>query len=159
VLVPGDDIHFWPAATDGKLPGFVQRHAQLFGSGTTQRLRNLSVAVVGCSGTGSPLIEQLARLGVGRLVLIDPDTVEEKNLNRIINATQDDADHHRPKVEVLARAIAAMGFGTDVLPLRENLVSRRAVEVVAECDVVFGCMDGVEGRHLLNRLAAHYLLP
>ncbi len=159
VLVPGDDIQFWPASRLKELPGFVERHAQLFGTGTTQRLRNLSVAVVGCSGTGSPLIEQLARLGVGRLVLVDPDKVEEKNLNRIINATRDDADHERPKVEVLARAIAAMGLGTEVLPLRENLVSRRAVEAVAECDVVFGCMDGVEGRHLLNRLAAYYLLP
>lgn len=159
ILIPGDDIQFWHASTGTELPGFVQRHAQLFGEGTTQRLRALSVAVVGCSGTGSPLIELLARLGVGRLVLVDPDVVEEKNLNRIINATGDDAANARPKVDVLARAIAAMGLGTDVLPLRDNLVSRRAVEAVAECDVVFGCMDGFEGRHLLNRLAAYYLLP
>jgi hypothetical protein len=159
ILVPGDDIRFWTSATDGALPGFVQRHEQLFGSGTTQRLRALAVAVVGCSGTGSPVVEQLARLGVGRLVLIDPDRVEEKNLNRIINATKDDADCNRPKVEVLARAVKSMGFDTEVLPLRENLISRQAVEAVASCDVVFGCMDGIEGRHLLNRLAAYYLLP
>ena len=49
----------------------------------------MSIAVVGCSGTGSPVIEQLARLGVGRLVLVDPDRVEEKNLNRIVNATRE----------------------------------------------------------------------
>lgn len=159
VLVAGDDIHFWPSEVDGELPAFAQRHAQLFGAGTTHRLRRLSIAVVGCSGTGSPLIEQLARLGVGKLVLVDPDIVEEKNLNRIVNATRDDADQHRPKVEVLARAIAAMGLGTSVVPLAENLISRSAVEAVAQCDVLFGCMDGVEGRHLLNRLAAHYLIP
>jgi hypothetical protein len=119
----------------------------------------LSIAVVGCSGTGSPLIEQLARLGVGRLVLVDPDRIEEKNLNRILNATREDADLRRTKVEVMARAIAAMGFATEVEIIPENLATPRAVKAVAECDIVFGCMDGVEGRHLLNRLAAFYVLP
>jgi len=119
----------------------------------------MSVAVIGCSGTGSPVIEQLARLGVGRLVLVDPDRVEEKNLNRILNASREDAYLRRPKVEVMARAIARMGFGTEVEIIPEDLATPKAVKAVAECDVVFGCMDGVEGRHLLNRLAAFYVLP
>jgi hypothetical protein len=119
----------------------------------------LAIAVVGCSGTGSPLIEQLARLGVGRLVLVDPDRVEQKNLNRILNATWEDAELGRLKVDVMSRAIKAMGLGTDVEAIGDNLATPRAVKAVAECDVVFGCMDGVEGRHLLNRLAAYYVLP
>lgn len=159
ILVPGDDLHFWIPQSGGTLPSFSQRHAQLFGSGTTHRLREMSIAVVGCSGTGSPVIEQLARLGVGRLVLVDPDRVESKNLNRILNATREDAYLRRPKVEVMARAIAAMGFGTELEIIADNLATPRAVRAVAECDVVFGCMDGVEGRHLLNRLAAYYVLP
>lgn len=159
ILVPGDDLHFWIPDVGGSLPSFTQRHAQLFGAGTTRRLHEMAAAVVGCSGTGSPLIEQLARLGVGRLVLVDPDRVEEKNLNRIVNATREDAYLMRPKVEAMARAIASMGFATDVTIIPENLASPRAVKAVAECDVVFGCMDGVEGRHLLNRLATFYVLP
>jgi hypothetical protein len=159
ILVPGDDLHFWIPESGGTLPSFAQRHAQLFGSGTTRRLREMSIAVVGCSGTGSPVIEQLARLGVGRLVIVDPDRVEEKNLNRILNATREDAYLKRPKVEVMARAIAAMGFGTELEIIAEDLATPRAVRAVAGCDVVFGCMDGVEGRHLLNRLAAFYVLP
>jgi hypothetical protein len=159
ILVPGDDLHFWISECGGTLPSFTQRHAQLFGSGTTRRLREMSAAVIGCSGTGSPLIEQIARLGIGRLVLVDPDRVEEKNLNRIVNATREDAYLKRPKVEVMARAIAAMGFATELEIIAENLATPRAVKAVAECDVVFGCMDGVEGRHLLNRLAAYYVLP
>jgi hypothetical protein len=159
VLVPGDNIHFWQTSATGTLPGHVERHAQLFGKETTRRLQELSIAVVGCSGTGSPLIEQLARLGVGRLVLVDPDSVEIRNLNRILNSKRVDAYLHTPKVEALARAIADMGFGTDVEIIKANLASKSAVEAVASCDVVFGCMDGVEGRHLLNRLATHYVLP
>lgn len=159
ILVPGDDIHFWTSEYGGTVPAFAQRHAQLFGSGTTRRLREIAVAVVGCSGTGSPVIEQLARLGVGRLVLVDPDHVEEKNLNRILNARREDAYLKRPKVEVMARAVASMGFATEVEIIQEDSATPRAVKAVAECDVVFGCMDGVEGRHMLNRLAAFYLLP
>ena len=119
----------------------------------------MSAAVVGCSGTGSPVIEQLARLGIGRLVLVDPDIIEDKNLNRILNSRREDAYVSRPKVEVVARAIAAMGFGTELEIIKSDLAFTRAVKAVAGCDVVFGCMDGVEGRHLLNRLSAYYALP
>jgi ThiF family/Prokaryotic homologs of the JAB domain len=159
IMVPGDDLRFWVPDGVPKSPAFAQRHAQLFGAGTIRRLREMSIAVIGCSGTGSPVIEQLVRLGVGRLVLVDPDHVEEKNLNRILNASREDAYLRRPKVEVMARAIARMGFGTEVEIIPEDLATPGAVKAVAECDVVFGCMDGVEGRHLLNRLAAFYVLP
>ncbi len=159
IFVPGNDLNFWMPEQSSTLPSFTQRHTQLFGSGTTRQLREMSVAVIGCSGTGSPIIEQLARLGVGRLVLVDPDRVEEKNLNRILNATREDAYLKRSKVEVMARAIAAMGFGTELDIIADDLATPRAIKAVAECDVVFGCMDGVEGRHLLNRLAAFYVLP
>jgi hypothetical protein len=159
IMVPGDNLQFWVQQGASHSPSFTQRHAQLFGSGTIRRLRGMAVAVVGCSGTGSPVVEQLARLGVGRLVLVDPDRVEDKNLNRILNASREDAYLHRYKVEVMARAIARMGFDTEVEIIPEDLATPRAVKAVAECDAVFGCMDGVEGRHLLNRLAAFYVMP
>jgi hypothetical protein len=159
ILVPGDDLRFWIPSGDERVAAFAQRHAQLFGAGTTNRLRRMAAAVIGCSGTGSPLMEQLARLGFGRLVLVDPDFIEERNLNRIVNAWREHAYLRRPKVEAMARAIAAMGFGTEVEIIHADLATPSAVKAVAECDVLFGCMDGVEGRHLLNRLAAHYVLP
>lgn len=159
IMVPGDDLQFWVPQGTAESPAFAQRHAQLFGSGTIRRLRRMAVAVVGCSGTGSPVVEQLARLGVGRLVLVDPDRVEDKNLNRILNASREDAYLRRHKVEVMARATARMGFDTEVEIIPEDLATPRAVRAVAECDAVFGCMDGVEGRHLLNRLAVYYVMP
>ena len=160
VNVVGDDLSFWPSLNHtGPVPEFARRVAQSFGTGTYDRLRRLRIAVVGCSGTGSPLIEQLARNCVGGLVLVDPDHVEEKNLNRIVNATMHDALQARLKVEVAARAIRAMGLGTVVDALPVNLFDPAAVRAVAGCDVVFGCMDSIDGRHLLNKLAAFYLVP
>ena len=160
VNVVGDDLSFWPSAADiARVPEFARRVAQTFGAGTYDRLRRLRIAVVGCSGTGSPLIEQLARNCVGELVLVDPDRVEEKNLNRILNATMDDARQRRLKVDVAARSIWAMGLGTVVHTHPCTLFDPVAVRAVAGCDVVFGCMDSIDGRHLLNKLATFYLVP
>ena len=162
VLVVGDDLRVFhhDVVCDGALglvPGFSERTAQAFGAGTTVALRRLSVAVVGASGTGSPVVEMLVRLGVGEIILIDPDLVEERNLNRILNATR--ADIGRPKVEVLADAIRRMGLGTRVVPIQSTLFDPDVVRRVALADVLLGCVDSVDGRDLMNRIAAHYSIP
>jgi len=160
VNIVGDDLVYWYA--DGirnAIPEFAQSHGQAFGSATFDKLNRLRIAVVGCSGTGSPVIEQLARLGVGHLLLVDPDHVEKRNLNRILNATATDADKGTKKVDVMARAIDAMGLGTTVQTFSMHLCDPEIVKAVAECDVIFGCMDGLSGRQLLNRLATFYSIP
>ena len=163
ITVVGDDIrryrHPVPNRDAASIPEFGRRVAQTFGAGTYQKLRDLRIAVVGCSGTGSPVIEQLARNCVGSLVLIDPDHVEEKNLNRIVNTTMEDARAGLPKVDVAARAVQAMGLGTEVITYAKTLFDREVIHQASLCDVVFGCMDSIDGRYLLNKLAAFYMIP
>jgi len=160
INLAGDDLMFWHAGERAdETPDFAASHAQAFGEGTFERLRRLSVAVIGCSGTGSPVIEQLARLGVGELVMIDDDKLEARNINRILNATMEDVRAGRLKVDVLADAVRRMETGTRVVPLPLNLWTPEAVRAVAQCDLVFGCMDTIDGRFLLNTIAAHYQLP
>jgi len=162
IAVIGDDLTYWRNTEDpedAENAEFGLRNRQAFGGGTVATLRRMRAAIVGCSGTGSIVAEQLARLGIGHLVLVDPDGIEEKNLNRILGSMQQDADQNRPKVDVIARTIAALGQDQRVIPLCMNLATPEAVRQVAGCDVVFGCMDGAEGRHLLNRLATYYSLP
>jgi len=158
ISLVGDTIHYWLNEEEAS-PEFVTSHLQAFGEGTYAQLKNLSVAVVGCSGTGSPVIEQLARLGVGRLVLVDDDIVEVRNLNRIINSTMEDAHQRKQKVDVLADAIEQMGLGTSVERVPHNLWEPHIVEIVGQCDILFGCMDTIDGRYLLNRLATYYSMP
>jgi len=159
ITVVGHDIQIFRGESVSATPGFARRHAQMFGAGTVDRLRTMSATVVGASGTGSPTIEQLARLGFGRLVVVDPDVVEEKNLNRILNSSREDSYLQRPKVEVMARAIAVMGFGTSLDIVRSDLATPEAVETVAQTDIIFGCVDSVEGRALMNRISAFYTIP
>jgi hypothetical protein len=160
VTVVGDDLKlWWHDEVSETSPEFTRRHAQAFGAGTTNTLRRLRMAVIGVSGTGSLVTEFLARLGVGGLVLVDPERIEEKNLNRIVNSGIDDARVGRLKVDVAAEAIARMGLGTEVTAHHENLANAEVIRAVSDCDLVVGCMDGAQGRHLLNRLAVFYLLP
>jgi hypothetical protein len=158
ILVVGNDIDVWSCQRVEQRED-DKRTQQAFGPGTVSALSSLQVAVIGCSGTGSVVIEQLARLGVGGFVLVDPDHIEHKNLNRILNATWKDAEQGIAKVAVCRRTIESLGRGQSVLPLCMNLDTSDAVRAVAECDVIFGCVDTAEGRNLANRIAAYYLLP
>ena len=159
ILVASDDIGIFRSSQNGVVPDFALRHAQLFGERTTGILGGLSVGVVGCSGTGGFVVQMLARLGVKRLVLVDPDRVEHKNLNRIVGTCLRDADEQRLKVDALAYEVRHIGLGTEVQPIASTLASRKAVLALAECDIVFGCMDSHDGRRTLNRLSNFYLLP
>lgn len=159
VAVIGDDLKIWRADGVGSdaLPEFALRHIQAFGEGTFRALRGLRIAVVGCSGTGSLVVDMLARLGVGALVLVDPERVEEKNLNRIVNAL---ARHLGwLKVDVMREFVDGLGLGTRIETFDEDLFDPKVVRAVAGCDVVLGCMDSADGRHLLNRIATFYLQP
>ena len=160
VNLVGDDLMFWRTGKEQILvPEFGTRVAQTFGEGTYDLLRSIKAGVIGCSGTGGLMVEQLARNGIGKLLLVDPDVVEEKNLNRIPNTTQQDAINRTAKVSVLSKSIEKMGLGTEVMALQKNLIDPETVLAVADCDIVFGCLDTVEGRHVLNRLASFYTIP
>lgn len=159
IRVAGDDFRYWFVGEAGEVPEHGRRVAQAFGEATYAQLRRLKVGVVGCSGTGSIVAEQLARNGVGDLVLVDDDHTEDKNLNRILNSTKFDARAEANKTLVQERAIEAMGLGTRVRVHPYDLLDLRALRDLSTCDLVFGCMDSVDGRHVLNKLASAYLIP
>ncbi len=63
------------------------------------------------------------------------------------------------RITVAKRMIESLGRGQSVLPLQMNLDSVEAIKRVAECDLIFGCVDTAEGRNLANRVAAYYVVP
>jgi molybdopterin/thiamine biosynthesis adenylyltransferase len=160
IAVIGSDLAFFHRADEGSTFAEIgASHALLFGEKTLAEMSKLSIAVVGCSGTGSIVIEQLARLGVGEIVLVDWDIMSERNLNRIVNSRMQDAKDERLKTEVLAERIRDMGLGTKVVTVSTTLWNPQAVREVAQCDVIFGCVDTIDGRFILNKLATQYLIP
>jgi hypothetical protein len=159
INVVGPDLKFWwrdDEADEG--PAFAASQDQAFGEGTTSRLKRLRIGVIGASGTGSPVIEQLLRLGVGHVVPIDDDFIEDRNLNRILFATAAHAKAKTPKVSACAEDIERTGLGTRVTPIAKEISDPEALRAISQCDVVFGCVDTAWGRFILNLAATHYNL-
>ncbi len=160
VSVAGHQIMIWDNDKDIQSDDFSVRTVQAFGEGTYSMLKKLKIGVIGCSGTGSPTIEQLSRLGIGTLVIVDPDIVEKKNLNRILNTTIEDAKLKRYKTEVLESAINKFGLGTKVITFNRNLYdSKDSLLELITCDIIIGCVDSVDGRHLISQLTNFYHIP
>lgn len=136
-----------------------ERTAQAFGAGTVEFLSNLTVGIVGASGTGSIVAEQLYRLGVKRLVLVDDDYVEERNLGRILNSTIEDARNQINKTEMLKRAYDRIGLGTETIAVPTVVAAPDAIRKLSQCDVIFGCLDSADGRMYTNRLCTFYSIP
>lgn len=154
VMVPGDTIQFWSTdANEHRAP------VMAFTSSMTQALHRLTVAVIGVSGTGSIVAEQVTRLGFGKVILVDHDHVEEKNLNRILNSTMADAQSERPKVEVFAQAIGQIRGPHVAEPINKSVYSREAVLAVANADLIFSCVDTHQGRMICDLMASSFLTP
>ncbi len=127
-----------------------QRHLALpgFGKVGQERLRAGKVLVVGAGGLGCPALLYLAAAGVGRIVLVDPDTVEGSNLQRQVLYTE--ADIGQPKAEVAAKRLRALSSFVDVVAVGECLRRENALELVGACDVVIDGSDNFPTRYLVN---------
>jgi molybdopterin/thiamine biosynthesis adenylyltransferase len=137
-------------------PDTFDRQIRAFGPEGQALLRRLRVGIVGASGTGSPVFEQLVRLGVSEIVVLDPKDLTAANVTRVHGSGS--ADVGDPKVAVLERSAAAIGLGTEIEPHQARVTERAGFEALRGCDVVFGCTDDNAGRAVLSRLAYHYCL-
>lgn len=153
VAVVGDEMRFWRNGCESS------EAPMAFGADMTCELGKLHACIIGVSGTGSIVAEQLARMGFGKMTLIDYDRVEGKNLNRILNSTLSDASSNAPKVDMFAAAIQGYRADIEVVIVGQTIASRKAVFAAAEADVIFSCVDSSEGRHIADRIAQAFMIP
>lgn len=133
----------------------LKRQEAAFGKPFNKKLQSLRVVVVGAGGTGSSAATLLARAGIGELIIVDGDDVEDTNLNRVRGHRH--ADIGQNKAEVLAKFIRSIGLRVTVSAIGEYLdESPRAVDAISSADAVFGCTDDVAGRDILNQALYYY---
>lgn len=127
------------------------------GATSEQDLRRAKVGVIGLGGGGSHVVQQLAHLGVGNYVLVDPDTIDETNLNRLVAGTLEDVKRGMLKVDIAERVIRAVvaeaNIGTHATQWQE--VSRE----LQTCDVLIGCLDAVAAKDQLDKFCQRFLIP
>lgn len=141
------------------VPARYERNMRLFGEEGQRKLRQTEVAVMGVGGLGSPLVQHVALLGVGKVTLVDDEELDETNRNRFVGAKHDDPVPGSPKVELAARLVREINPEICVVPLIRNLVSPEAFEAVRQADWVFGCFDEDGPRFILNELCTAYDRP
>ena len=160
IRVYGDEFRlFYQGRGQGVSQREFHRQELAFGKALNQDLSMLRVAIVGCGGTGSGMALLLARLGIGQLLLIDNDVVEDTNLNRLHTARRQDADAMMPKVEAAKRTITEMALGVRVVAISAWAGEKVCRDALRACDIIFCCTDDNEGRLFLNRFAYFYLTP
>jgi molybdopterin/thiamine biosynthesis adenylyltransferase len=140
-------------------PVTFDRQIRAIGLRGMERLRSLSVAVVGLGGTGSQMFQQLIRLGIRRFLLIDPDRIGAEGLPRIPGATTDDAAVGAFKVTVMAREAHRFDPEIDIVELPHSVYERDVALLLRHADVIFGATDTMVSRVVLTRLASQYLIP
>ncbi len=125
-------------------------------------LRELSVALVGCGGLGSPLAEQLVRMGVRDLILLDYDRLDtESNVRRVIGSSRAHVHAATPplKVDVVGGHLNRLGLGTKVVRVDGDVTSETAFRHLLDADLVVGATDTHVSRAVMNDLPSTYLLP
>ncbi len=133
------------------------RQVRAFGAEGQRALQSIKVAIIGLGGTGSVVAQLLAHLGVHTLVLVDPDRVEETNLNRLVGASA--ADIGASKVDVAARNILSINASATCKRIVADVVDDDVAAKLADVDFIFACTDSMASRAVLNQLAYQYLIP
>ncbi len=122
-----------------------------------QRLLAAHVLVIGAGGLGSPVLMYLGTAGVGRITVVDHDTVDLTNLQRQIAHNLSRVG--TPKVTSAAQTIAAINPEIEVIALQERADAARLDELVAGADLVLDCSDNFATRHAVNAACVKHHKP
>jgi molybdopterin/thiamine biosynthesis adenylyltransferase/rhodanese-related sulfurtransferase len=127
------------------------------GEGGQARLAAASVAVVGAGGLGCAVLEYLTAAGVGRLTILDHDTIEESNLHR--QPLYRMGDLGRLKVEAASAALRALNPEVRVDALAERLTPVNAPALAATADVVVDAADSFAATYVLSDACQRAVKP
>ncbi|MEA4914751.1 MAG: HesA/MoeB/ThiF family protein [Christensenella sp.] len=137
-----------------------ERYKKNLGAFTEEELLLIcqrAVCIVGCGGIGGHVIMSLARLGVGKLTLVDGDVFTAGNLNRQIFCTEHNLMQH--KATVTKAALVEINSEVTVLARDVMLTAENACEILAGHDVVVDCLDNIPSRLTLEDACEAVSIP
>lgn len=128
-----------------------------FGEEGQKRLKEAHVLVAGVGGLGSPVAIYLSTAGIGRLTIIDYDSVDVTNLNRQVLHWEEDVG--RRKVESAEQKLARINSTTAIEALNVKITSDNIADLLRGVDLVMDCMDNMETRFLINEACIKKGIP
>lgn len=134
-----------------------ERNFPAFSPEDFEHIQNSSVCVVGCGGLGGYIIEMLARIGIGSLILIDGDVFEDSNQNRQIFSTEKNLG--TPKAKAAAARVKLINKEVATTYYHDFLTDENGSSLLGEADLVMDALDNVPSRMLLQSLCKEKDIP
>ena len=128
----------------GIVPVRYQKNGTTLSSADQIVLLKSHAAVIGCGGLGGYVTEMLARLGIGKMTVIDPDTFEEHNLNRQILCTVNVLG--MPKVDVASDRVREINPAVELIPVRDSFSKEQGPGMLKGVQVVVDGLDNIPSR-------------
>jgi molybdopterin/thiamine biosynthesis adenylyltransferase len=127
-----------------------------FGVDGQRRLAEKSVLIIGCGGTGCSCSSFLARSGLGKVLVVDPDVVSLTDLHRQILYDEADVEHLTAKADAAGGALGRSNSEIDIESIRAEFCAENAASLVGRADLVVDCSDNFETRMLINAMCLEH---
>lgn len=161
-----------PPTANQAVMAIFDRQTRIFGAAGQALLRGACVGVLGAGGGGMLLVEYLARLGVGSLIVVDPDRVSETNLPRLPGARASDVYgplgrrlgrllgfRGRLKVRLAERLAREANHSIRFTGLAADVADPDVAARLREVDFLFCAADSMRARLIFNALVQQYAIP
>ncbi|MEW5784719.1 MAG: HesA/MoeB/ThiF family protein [Bacillota bacterium] len=145
------------ALEQGIIPERYQRSIGTIGTEGQLRLLRSKVGIVGAGGLGGYAVELLARMGVGRLVVIDGDTFTDSNLNRQLLAVEKELNWS--KAGAAARRVKEINGAVEVTSLQRRGDAFNLADFLDGCDLALDCLDNLSTRFALEEACGLLNIP
>src|SRR3546814_17617409 len=116
------------------------------GPDSDQALEAATIGFGGLGGGGSHAVQQAAHLGIGNFVLVDPDAIEDSNLNRLVGGPALDVTRGTSKVDIAKRLILAITPHANVVQSQSTW--QEAIEAMKRVDIIFGGSASISGKNV-----------
>lgn len=130
---------------------------KFLGDDSEKVFKSLKIAIIGLGGAGSHIAQQLAHIGIGNFVLIDPQCIEDTNLNRLVGGTWKDVENETPKVDIAERVIRGVQPDAKVAKYRKRW--QEVADDLKSCDVTIGGLDQVRDKDELEGFCRRFMTP
>ena len=114
-------------------------------------VRDATILVVGAGALGNEVLKNLALMGIGNILIVDFDTIEDSNLSRSVLFRE--SDRGRRKAEVAAEAVKALNPDVNVMAWQGDINYEMGLGVFRHVDAIIGCLDNREARLSINRFS------
>ncbi|HZH94098.1 MAG TPA: HesA/MoeB/ThiF family protein [Tissierellaceae bacterium] len=133
------------------------RNKSLISQEDQDLLASKTIAVIGAGGLGGHLAELIARLGIGKLIIIDGDVFEESNLNRQRFSNENNLG--KPKALEAKRELEKINSQVDIIAVHDTVSKKNGKDLLEGADLVLDGVDNARTRLLLEDLCNQLQIP